>query len=248
LTELGNRCGHDPEHPVLELAVAIKPNLPPIIYELVGAIKALVYWQRWKFSALGEQKRSERMEAIVRVLIALTVHTDLVSLRVGFLPRDADPWFRGVTAEQIARWTDMKVRRVTRALNDLRWAGYITSIQPRELTNEGEWRGLAAVRNLTLKFFTHLGMKNKVDSARNDACARLRRAHAEGRAERIRARRQRRRATKTITSMANAATAPVEQERRQREWNRVVEVLREQHPEWSSDELRAAADRLAPRR
>jgi hypothetical protein len=250
VTATGNRCGHDPRNPVFDLAVAVVPNLPPILFTIVAKVRELVYYQRWMFADLGEAKRSERMEAIVRVLCALTFHTDLISMRVGFLPTDADPWFRGATAKTIARWTGMRRGRVTRALDDLRWAGYITSKQPREFDDEvQEWRGLAAVRNLTPKFFTRLHVKNDVDKARNEACNRMTSARRAGlRAEKHR-RTQRQRVAAKVARLANDASSggpiapPLPSERGLR-LHQIKLELRAQHPDWGPRELSLEALRL----
>lgn len=250
MTPSGNRCGHDPRNPVFDLAVAPAPNLPPILFYIVSKIRELVYFQRWMFADLGEAKRSERMEAIVRVLCALTFHTDLISMRVGFLPSDADPWFRGATVKTIGRWTGLRAGRVTRALDDLRWAGYITSKQPREFDDEiQEWRGLAAVRNLTVKFFTRLHVKNDVDEARNNACKRMTSARRAGlRAEKHR-RVQRQRIAAKVAQLAKAASSgdavapPLPSERGLRLHNLKAE-LRAKHPEWGPHEIALEALRL----
>jgi len=186
-------------------------NLPPALLEAAEKIEELVYWQTWRFGELGESKRSERLEAIVLVLKVLVFRSDLVSGRIGRPPKEGDEWFRGISADFIARWTGMRDGRVERALDDVRWAGYVTSLQPRELNEEtGEYRGLAAVRNITPKFWTRLQFKNKWDSARNDACARTRVERAQVRERTRRIRRTRERAAAKVARLAQGATAAPE--------------------------------------
>lgn len=220
-----------------------KRDLPPFLLEAVDEIRDAVYWQRWKFAELGEGKRSERLEAIVLVMSVLILRTDLVSSRVGTPPTAQDEWFRGVTADYIARWTGLRLGRVTRALDDVRWAGYITSLQPCELNQEtGEYTGLAAVRNITMKFWTRLRLKNKFDSARNDACQRTRKARAEVRERNAKVRRARQRVAAKVARLADGAAPDTKTP--QRKLYETMAALREQHPKATLVELREAALKL----
>jgi len=224
------------------------PNLPPFLFKAAERVREWVYFQTWKF--YDDPKRSERLEAIVLVLQVLVFRTDLVTNRVGTPPGTRDEWFRGITADYIARWTGLRLGRVTRALDDLRGQGHLKSVQPCELDEAtGEYTGLAAVRNITMKLWTRLQLKNEFDTARNDACRRTMRAREEARQRTRRVRRERQRVAAKTSRLATDATPPPDDgEAKQREWNRIVAELRAQHPEWTSEELRAAADRLAPRR
>jgi hypothetical protein len=220
-----------------------KNDLPPFLPDAVETIREEVYWQTWKFGELGESKRSERLEAIVLVLSVLVYRTDLVSGRVGSPPTADDEWFRGVTADYIARWTGLRLGRVTRALDDLRRAGFITSVQPRELDEEtGEYTGLAAVRNITMKMWTRLRLKNRYDEARNAACKRTRDARRQVRERTTKVRRARQRAAAKVARLAQGSTpAPASPNKRLYE---TMHALKEHHPTWTLRELRDAALKL----
>jgi hypothetical protein len=223
-----------------------KGNLPPFLYEAAEAVRTLVYYQRWQFSELGAEKRSERLEAIVLVLLTLIYRTDLVSRRIGSPPTADGEWFRGITAEYIHRWTGLRLGRVRRALDDLRWAGYIKSVQPCELDEEtGEYRGLAAVRSVTMKLWTRLRIKDKFDTAVMAAC-RLRlnaRRVNEQRSRKVR--RSRTKAAAKISALSEKATPTREQsEEYMKRLHMVKAQLYQANPDWTFERLRAEALKL----
>jgi len=66
------------------------------------------------------QQRSERREACLLLLMALLKYTDLASLRVGIPTQDG---FLSLTVDYIGKQTGMTLKRVERALADLKAAG-----------------------------------------------------------------------------------------------------------------------------
>lgn len=98
----------------------------------------------------SRQQRSERREACTKVLIAILSHTDLASLRVGI---PTPKGFMNYTVAYIAKVTGMCQKRVERALRDLKAAGLITVSQPRKLSEDGQWIGLAAVKAVSKHLF-----------------------------------------------------------------------------------------------
>jgi membrane peptidoglycan carboxypeptidase len=222
-----------------------KRDLPPFLFEAADRVRETVYWQTWRFGELGQSKRSERLEAIVLVLLVLIYRTDLISGRVGTPPKVDDEWFRGITADYIARWTGMRLGRVTRALDDLRWAGFITSLQPREVDEAtGEYTGLAAVRNITMKLWTRLRLKNEYDAARNYACKKKRDERHRVRERTSKVRRARRRLAAKVSRLAGGTTpAATSTSPTQLLYHRMA-ALREQHPDMGLRELRELAEKL----
>jgi len=63
------------------------------------------------------QQRSERREACLLLLMALLKYMDLASLRVGIPTEDG---FLSLTVDYLAKQTGMALRRVERALADLK--------------------------------------------------------------------------------------------------------------------------------
>jgi hypothetical protein len=117
-----------------------------------------LFHQRHSFPELAAGRRfsrSERREAIVRVVKCLLYFMDLVTLRVA-LSR-ADERCVGLTETSIARWTGLSLWRVERALADLRAAGFLRSVQAR-VVKDGRYFGLAAIRTFSASFFARLGL------------------------------------------------------------------------------------------
>ena len=187
----GNRCGHDPAKPRLELrSGTLKTrgkNFPWIIQQFLTRVTAL-YRDRSLFPQLGAHKRSERIEAMVLVARAIGRTTDLLTLRSG--ARNRDGTVTGYTAETLARWTGLEVQRTYRALWDLRDAGLLTLTQPIEVKANGDRRGLAGIRNLTKEFFDRLDLGGRL---RRERRALSDKARAERNAITIAQRRQQRR-------------------------------------------------------
>ena len=101
------------------------------------------------------QQRSERREACVRIVNALLLHTEVASLRVG-IPTSTG--FLNLTFDYIANKTGMTLRRSERALRDLKRAGLITVAQPRQLKEDGTWKGLSAVKAISKDLLSLFGL------------------------------------------------------------------------------------------
>jgi len=186
----GNRCGHDPRRPRLELERAKRARFPWLIQQLLDRLDGL-YRQRHLFPELGARKRSERIEAMVLVGRAIARNTDRLSLRSG--RPNGDGTFNGITMVAIASWASLNVQRAFRAVWDLRDAGYVELTQPIEERKDGSRRGLAGIRRLTPKLFDRLGLLPRLKRERRALAEKeresLRAAHVETIAERRRLRR-----------------------------------------------------------
>jgi hypothetical protein len=167
------------------------------------------------------ERRTEVLEAIVLVVRALLRWTDLCSLRVG------KPWEKrgrryvhGLPLRTIAKWTGLEVRRVQRALYELRYAGYVAGPglagpniirQPVDaIENElGEvigYRGCPAVRRVTLLFFERLGLAGWLRQSQADRVAQLASPARAGELVDLAAARENARSVKRLT-LALAAKA-----------------------------------------
>jgi DNA-binding transcriptional ArsR family regulator len=184
------RCDHDPAAPRLRLAIVVAANLPRLLQDAIKwAVKLYARPQLFPeisgraFAAADvgriRKRRTERLEALVLVLIALLRRCDLRTLRVG--DQRADGLCSGVPIAKLCEATGLEPSRVVRALADLEAAGYIRSVQPVEalqdhhadctragrcacpplLGADGKQRhrGFPSVRVVTELTFARLGIK-----------------------------------------------------------------------------------------
>lgn len=221
---LGNRCGHDPRRPRLELDLEPTQRAQPHVINRALERASWLYHDRSLFPELGARKRSERIEAMVLVLRAILRTMDRLTLRSGrVLPNGSVVGFTMVT---IGRWARMKVtkrksgvltcQRACRALWDLRDAGFVDLTQPIERRKDGKRRGLAGIRQIRMKLFERLDLASRMRRERRELWqAHLKARHVETIAERRRLRRlfggsarARKLAERTTRQLAEAHAAP----------------------------------------
>lgn len=259
----GNFCGHDPLRPQFTLAIPAKKGqggLPRVLTLCMERITNYYYRPRKVLPSLDlvngsvRQQRSERREACICVLASLLKYTDLSSLRVGIPTSEG---FLNLTVSYLARNTGMTLKRVERALADLKGAGLLTISQPRELKADGAWRGLAAVKAINKDLFAAFGLSVMLKKERDKASKRLKRKSLqwkEDRAKNDRATRtSRARLSLFLGSWANrksptnnkavineTASPPEDPEARRRYVLKLLE-LKEKHWDWSKEEIEAEA-------
>lgn len=177
----GNRCGHSPSAPLLNLTVPVasgKGGMPLVI------TRAMEYLERYfsspsLFPTLDaanqsdRQQRSERREACVRLLKALLRHVDIPSLRVGFQEPDG---FKAVGLDLLVRDSGLLKRRAERAHHDLVQAGLLSCKQPRKRTEDGRVVGLNAIRCISKHLWGRLGLSRLLE--------RQRKRHSDARTQR----------------------------------------------------------------
>ena len=181
----GNFCGHDPLRPVFELAKPAKVGVGGIPRILTLCMERLTtyYYRPTKVipslnlaNGSNRQQRSERREACICLLAALLKRVDLTSLRVGIPTKTG---FLNYTIDYIAMDTGMTLKRVERALHDLKAAGLVTVAQPRQLQTNGTWKGLAAVKALSKHLFGIFGLGSMLKKERDKASKRLQKKHQD---------------------------------------------------------------------
>ncbi len=246
----GNRCGHDRERPNLDPRELPSERLPPVLYDAIESIGNL-YWQRHhrRFADIGEARRSEICEAMVRVGRFLFARMDIVTKRVGS-PR-ADGVVVGVTAERIAEGTGLSLSRVNRALAEFAAAGWMNSCQPCELKADGTYRGYPAIRTFNHRCFEVLRCSIKLAAAAT-AAHKKRKAARElaekgehelqrQRLQRERARLERRNAARMKRISGGIPLAGVDQDERAQQLAAVQLQIRAANPQWPPERVRAAA-------
>lgn len=90
------------------------------------------------------QQRLERRTACVQLLRAHVKYLDLVSLRVGIPQRGGG--FMSLTLPFLAKQAGIGLRRAERAMHDLQLAALVRTSQRCEMTEDGQYKGLAALR------------------------------------------------------------------------------------------------------
>lgn len=176
----GNYCDHSPESPKLALLKPVTSpdkTLPGILLELEERLNryysspnTLPSLRHANRSAKGRGMRSERREACLLLLKAIIAHTDLVSLRCGFPSKQG---FISLTLQWLTDFTGLGFRRAERALADLKRANLITVSQPRQLQEDGTWKGLAAVKAVNRLLFTAFGLGRRLQFEKQRASDRL---------------------------------------------------------------------------
>jgi hypothetical protein len=123
---VGNRCAHDPSRIRRSLRRCGPHKRAPLVLSETARLFARAIVERPDdFPELrhvtadrNRRRRSERLEAIGLVVLALFVRTDLLSLVVRWEGE-------GLDAQTLAKWTGLHVRRIGRALFDLRWGAFV---------------------------------------------------------------------------------------------------------------------------
>lgn len=185
------RCDHDPAAPRLRLAIVVAANLPRMLQDAIKVLTKLYHYPHLFPEITGRtelggddpirKRRTDRLEALVLVMIALLRRCDVRTLRVGD-QRD-DGLCSGVPIAKLVEATGLTARRVSRALAELEAAGYIKSVQPVEALQDHRagcdrkgrcacpplldaagnqrHRGFPSVRVVTPLLFRRLGVKAK---------------------------------------------------------------------------------------
>jgi hypothetical protein len=122
------------------------------------------------------QQRLERRRACVQLLRAQIQYMDLASMRVG-VPQTGGK-FLCLTLKFLARKAGLGLRRAERAMADLLRAGLVRSSQRCAKDEAGNYRGLAAIRQLPVALFGALGLGRWLRHERSKAVMRRHREAA----------------------------------------------------------------------
>ena len=250
----GNRCGHDPANPDFDLDAFLEGRKrPPAV--LVVLMQRLIqfYFNPHIIETLNKangslrQMRTERREACIWVLWGLLLFCELASLRVG---RPTPEGFVPYPLHVIAKWTDLPMRRIERALADLKAAGLIiVSTQKRKQLPDGTYIGYASVRIVAKELFGLFGLHNWLKHARRFASGRL---HEWAKKQKL-----------TLTQVARfklmdrflayqtgpPSTAPPpsppasSSDAFRKRWNRTLFELSEAYPDWTIEQYYTEARR-----
>lgn len=192
LSAVGNWCGHNPIKPrffEIPQSHGERPDVISIAYKNAKNFYYQPY--SWLQSLLlihgsSRQERSEGRERDSAVIQVLLHYAELASMRVG-VPCYKDGAFKSLSLKFIAKMADFRkegehaekgIKRVWRALERLQRAGYIEIHKRFEKYTDDEglskYKGLPAVKRLTAKLFTELGVSlHRLGIKRRDARKRL---------------------------------------------------------------------------
>lgn len=173
----GNFCGHNPLAPKLTLPVSSTLKQRPRVLQKLQQEMQQYFSNPARLPSLNaanrssRQQRSERREACLLALAAILEFTDLSSLRCGIPSAQG---FVSLTIDYLAKLTGMGLRRMERAVADLKTANAVTFSQPRQMREDGSFKGLAAIKAVNKQLFTAFGLAEWLKHERNRASVRLR--------------------------------------------------------------------------
>lgn len=239
----GNRCGHIRELP----RFYARPEEHKKTYDIIHIAAERVqdyYWnpvENWLPNlsyarSTTRQQRSERREAIAAITSIMLNSLDLATFRIIRL-------FNGtpipLSVKEIATKAGIGERRVERAIFDLKRAGYLEVNYRYESLPSGQIKPLVAIKSFSSSFFYHLGITyEKLEQVRLFAKNRLKKfnrklqmAAAEAKsAFRGFASKLEFRPTKNYNTPKTSIDEIIR-------WQK----LREEHPDWSPEQIKAAA-------
>jgi len=169
----GNRCDHSPASPrFFQLPAEHKPR-PGILTELYKRVQD--YYRKPRLlptlNAANEskrQQRSERREACLLMLGALTHYLDIKTLRVGIPLRDGRS-MRGLSMVELCDRAGLTLRRAERAIADLVRAGIVKVHRICEQDDHGSFKGLPAIRTISKSLFQAFGLGKRLVKERAKA-------------------------------------------------------------------------------
>ena len=194
----GNRCGHRPHHPqafvppenhrhrpgdaVWGLSIRmfdyyIDPEILPPLNNLTGSLKK---------NGEVRRQRSERREAIIRVLAVMLHYLDQATLLIG-IPDEAGK-IQPISQKFIAERADISIRQVQEACADLQNAGIIKTFRRAQRCKRKKrgYRGLPALRVVSPHIFKAFGLHKQLKKDRKRA-SEARKKQRQTRAEEARA-------------------------------------------------------------
>lgn len=195
------------------------------------------------------QQRSERREASVLVGRCCLKYTDLVSMQVGIPTQDG---FLSLSADYIAKQTNLSIRRVQRTLSDWKKSGLIDISQTRKRLPNGSWKGLTSIKTVSHRLFTIFGLDRILKRERDKAKKRRQKREKQ---ERNRDQTKlngasRARVALTMNRLNKRSSPPENNAKYLRyiEYKRHLSIkmleLKQAHPGWSHAELEKGARRL----
>lgn len=212
----GNRCGHDPENPVLDTGVKLHPKAPMILSDIIKKVRVFYAHPDTLpfFNHDERQRRTESREAIVQVLTILIKHLDLPTMKV---IRKEHGQNRNVELRYLHSQTNLSFSRFKRAWLSLIDAGVIKSFKQHEKQESGDYKGLPSIKLLSPLLFGAAGLSRRLKAARDYLSQKMSEAKAAGnsatqklikQADSARAKKAMKKATKGMKGLFSRSYSP----------------------------------------
>lgn len=236
----GNRCGHDPRLPRLDLSRSVSHRAPAPIRFFIDRLDRYYYDRKVLPGLAGSsgrfrRMRSERREACILALKALARVTDLETLCVA---KPVDGGAVSLKFKDLAKHAGLSLQRFLRAVVDLKNCNYL-SVSRIAARGEKGIRGVPAIKALSPDVWGALGLRSMLDRARKAASKRTRRLVRKGAPDGGRA------AANVGLAMnryragkRRAAAGAGGNEQQARAYNMAAMALAQEHPDWPPDRLR----------
>lgn len=176
-----SRCSHDPRNPILRVPLVRKRGQKVIFQKFCE--KILKFYAKPSILTClrrrakptknpAHQIKSQRREAIVRVLSVLVPHVELATMRIG---RPTSAGFIPLGLNFLIPLSGLSGSRFIRALADLKASGIVQTFRRYDKNMPGgAYRGLPAVRTVSPALFAALGMGKYLARMRDLASIALR--------------------------------------------------------------------------
>ena len=171
----GNKCGHSPKNP-RQFRPPKDHRLSPGFINKGTKLFSNYFQDPRLFPTLNaangskRQQRSERREAICQLFGAMLHYFDLSTAIIGVPSADGD--MKGLTMAFLAEKAEIGLRRVERAMHDLKAAGMAFVFPICEKLDDTTYKGYAALRTFNIEVFVALGMDEWLGHERRRAVER----------------------------------------------------------------------------
>lgn len=243
MCNFGNRCGHDPRAPQLRpihCPQEGKGGLPPLLRLAVAAL--VEYYEKPNLlptlnnaNGKSSQQRSERREALIRILSAIIHRMDIASLRVG-VPR-SDGSFYDYSIAELAEAAGLEFKRAQRAISDLKTAGLINIKQIKQRTADGACRSFVAIKTITRSLFALLGLGAMFSKEHEKRAKKQRKSQRAQAQESIAAKSLLQRCSQGLALQIPRRHEPEIDENRRRQEAIMIGETKIKHPHWSHDQI-----------
>lgn len=162
-----NYCRHFPDRPRFFAAPASHKPRALTIQETIKRLYSSYFNPNKELRTLqlhldttGHQVRSERREAVISLLSAMTYYVDDATGRVGRLLDNGI--FKDLTIKKLANYAHLRLKRAKRAMKDIVRAGYLKVTRQYDRLPDGSFLALPSIREFTPKFFMELEVKGEL--------------------------------------------------------------------------------------
>lgn len=161
-----NYCGHLPNQPEFFSPPKTHKQRSKIITETMQSLEVAYFDPQAKLASIqnhidtGDQVKSPRREAVIRILQVMLYYVDDASGRVG--RRLQDGRFEDLSVSKLAALANLRLKRAKRAMKDIIKSGYLFVTRQFQRARNGDIFALPSMKEFTPKFFMELDIKGKL--------------------------------------------------------------------------------------